>query len=109
MAEGGAVLLAGLQRFAEDVAERRTRVRRTILRDGLLLFGDLHRLDREVRLFRAVEADDHRIELLADLVTFGALFVAVEAQVGAVEEAGGALCASLDFGRVVDDRSVARR
>src|SRR3546814_8639951 len=103
MAEGGAVLLAGLQRFAEDVAERRTRVRRTVLRDGLLFFGDLHRLDREVRLFRAVEADDHRIELLADLVTLGALFVAVAAKVGALDEAGGAIVASLNFEAVVAD------
>src|SRR3546814_20607147 len=94
MAEGGSVLLAGLQRFAEDVAERRTRVRRTVLRDGLLFFGDLHRLDRDVRLFRAVEAGDNRIDLLADLVTLGALFVAVAAQAGAPDGPGGALTAS---------------
>src|SRR4029079_10863308 len=30
-----------LQRFAEDVSEARTRVRRTVLLDSLLLFGDL--------------------------------------------------------------------
>src|SRR3546814_2324214 len=97
------VLLAGLQRFAENVAERRTRVRRTVLHDGLLFFDDLHRLDLEVRLFRAVEADDHRIELLADLVTLGALFVAVAAKVGALDEAGGAIVASLNFEAVVAD------
>src|SRR5690606_28789098 len=89
--------------FAEDVAERRTRVRRTVLRDGFLLFGDLHRLDREVRLFRTVETDNHRVELLADLIAFGALFVAVAAKVGALDEAGGAIFAGLHFEAVVAD------
>src|SRR4051812_45465017 len=42
--------LGFLQRLAEDVAERCARIGRTILRHRLLLFGDLHRLDREVRL-----------------------------------------------------------
>src|SRR3569833_3175133 len=54
---GGFRLL--LQRLAQDVAEARPGVGAAVLRDGLLLLGDLHRLDREVRLFRAVEARDH--------------------------------------------------
>src|SRR5438046_366454 len=77
----GLVLLgAGLQRFAKDIAQRRTRIRRAILRDGLLLLGDLHRLDREVRFLGAIEAADQCIELLPDLEALGTLLVAVAAK-----------------------------
>src|SRR5690606_12258454 len=41
------LLLAVLERRAQDVAQRRTRVRRTIGCHGFLLFGDFQRLDRE--------------------------------------------------------------
>src|SRR3546814_2965488 len=58
---------ARLQRFAKDIAQRRARIGRTILLHRLLLLGDLHRLDREGRLLRPVEARHHRVELLADL------------------------------------------
>src|SRR3546814_862427 len=92
-----------LFRSAEDVAQRRTRIRRAILCDGLLLFGDLQRLDREVGFLRTVEADDHRVELLTDLIAFGALFVAVAAKVGALDEAGRTIVARLDFQPVVAD------
>src|SRR4051812_16380689 len=78
----GVALLEGL---AEDVAERRTRIRRTILRDRLLLLGDLHRLDREGRLLGAVEAAHHRIELLADLEPLGTLLVAVAAEIATLD------------------------
>src|SRR5690606_1159807 len=99
----GLALLARLQRLAKDVAERRTRIRGTILRNGLLLFRDLHRLDREVRLFRTIEASNHRVELLADLIAIGALFVAAAAEVGALDEAGRAIVACLHFKTVVTD------
>src|SRR3546814_6771790 len=53
----------------------------------------LQRLDREAGLLRAVEAGDHRIELLTDLIALGALFVAVAAKVRALdEEIGRASC-----------------
>src|SRR5690606_37087677 len=48
--EGEAGLFALLERLAEDVAERRTRVRGAVLLHSFLLFGDLACLDREVRL-----------------------------------------------------------
>src|ERR1700752_272587 len=75
------VLLTGLEGLAEDFAERRARVGRTVLRDSLLLFGELQRLDREGRLLGAVETGHHRVELLADLETLGALLVAIAAKV----------------------------
>jgi hypothetical protein len=55
------------------------------------------RLDREVRLLRTVETDDHRVELLADLEAVGTLLVAVAAKVAALDEAGGAVFAGLNF------------
>ena len=79
------------------------RIRRAVLRDRLLLFGDLQRLDREVRLLRAVEADDHRVELLADLEALRTLLVAVAAKVGALDEAGRAVVADLDLEPAVAD------
>src|SRR5690606_21541855 len=99
--QASAVLL--LQRFAEDVAEAGARIGRTILRDGFLLFGDLHRLDREVRLLRTIEADDHGIELLTDLEALGALLVAVAAEVGPLDETGGPILADLHFEPAVAD------
>ena len=67
------------------------------MRDRLLLFGDLQRLDREVGLLRAIEADDQCIEFLADLEAFRALLVAVAAEIGALDEAGRAIVANLDL------------
>ena len=78
---------ARLQRFAEDVAERRARIGRSVLRHSLLLFGDLHRLDREGRLLRTVDPGDLGIELLSDLEAFRTLFVAIAAKVGTLDEA----------------------
>src|SRR5688572_4385281 len=91
------ILLRLLQRLAEDIAQRRARIRRSILRDRLLFLGDLQRFHREIRLLRAVEADHHRIELLADLEALGALLVAVAAKVGALDEAGRSAVADLDL------------
>src|SRR5687768_11570020 len=90
-----AVLL--LQGLAENVAQARAGVRRPILGDGLLLFGDLERLDREVRLLRAVETGHHGIELLTDLETLRTLLVAVAAEVGPLDEASRAVVADLHF------------
>ena len=75
----------------------RAAVGRTVLRHRLLLFGDLQRLDREVGLLRPVEADDLGVELLADLEALRTLLVAVAAEVGALDEAGRAVVADLDF------------
>src|SRR6185436_13873911 len=82
-----AVLL--LQGLAEDVAKAGARIGRSILGDRLLFLGNLEGLDREIGLFRTIEADHHRVELLADLEALGALFVAVAAEIGALDEAGG--------------------
>src|SRR3546814_10474406 len=86
---------ARLQRFAKDIAQRRARIGRTTLLHRLLLLGDLHRLDREGRLLRPVEARHHRVELLADLEAFRTLLVAVAAEIGALDEAGRAVLARL--------------
>src|SRR6185312_10228669 len=58
------VLVAVLERGAQDVAQRRARIGRAVLRDGLLLFGDFQRLDRDLHLARLlVELDHPRIDL----------------------------------------------
>src|SRR5688500_20155164 len=85
-----------LQRLAEDVAEAGARIGRAVLGHRLLLLGDLQRLDREIRLLGAVEANHHRVELLADLEALGALLVAVTAEVRALDEAGRSVVADLD-------------
>jgi hypothetical protein len=66
------------------------------LRDRLLLLGDLKRLDGEVRLLGAVEANNHCVELLADLETLRTLLVAVAAKVAPLEEARRSVVADLD-------------
>src|SRR4051794_27902828 len=91
---GGLGLL--LERSAKDVAKRRTRIRRSVLRNRLLFLGDLKRLDGEVWLLRPIEADDHCVELLADLEAVGALLVAVTAKIAALDEAGDAVLTNLD-------------
>ena len=65
--------------------------------NGLLFFSQLERLDREVRLFRAVETGDHRIKLLTNLKAIRTLLVTVTAQVGALDEASCAIFACLYF------------
>jgi tRNA-dihydrouridine synthase B len=66
------------------------------LRHGLLFLGDLHCLNREVRLLRAIEADHHSVELLTDLEALRALLVPVTAKVAALDESGHAIVANLD-------------
>src|SRR6185312_3246297 len=78
---------------SQNIAERRTGVGRAILRDGLLLLGDLHRLDGEIGLLRTIEADHQSVELLPDLEPLGTLLVAVAAQIGALGEAGRTIVA----------------
>src|SRR6187397_3131113 len=92
-----------LQRLAEDVAGRRAQIRRAVLLDRRLLLGDLARLDREVGLLRAVEAGNHRVELLPDLEAVRSLLVAVAAEIRALDEAGRAVVARLHFETAVAD------
>src|SRR5690606_36961800 len=72
---------------AEDVAERRTRVGRAVGGHGLLLLGDLERLDGEADALRLlVVGDDAGIDLVALGEALGALVVAVAGEVGATDE-----------------------
>src|SRR6266850_4816311 len=65
--ESESSLVAVLQRGAKDVAQRRPRIGGAILRDGLLLFGDFQRLDRDLHLAGLlVELDYPRIDLFAN-------------------------------------------
>src|SRR5205085_3098957 len=88
--------LGFLEGSAEDVAKRRARIRRAILRDSLLLLGDLQCLHGEVRLLRSIESDHHCIQLLADLESLRTLLVPVAAKIASLDEAGGALVANLN-------------
>src|SRR5437588_1910828 len=73
-----AAVAACLQSRAENVAERRTRICRSILRDRLFLFGNFERFDRDGDLARAtIELRDPRVHLLADGKALGALIAAV--------------------------------
>src|SRR5580693_6665046 len=84
------LLLGGaLERGAENVAERRAGVGRTILGDRLLLLGDFERLDRDRHLVgAAVELGDAGIHLLADRKALGALLGAVAGKFRALDEGG---------------------
>src|SRR3546814_16965146 len=84
----GVFLACLVQRRAKDVTQRRARIRRAILRHGLLLLGDLHRLDRQSGLLRLVEAGHHRVELLAAVDTPRLLLVAIARQVRPPDETG---------------------
>src|SRR6202790_2262860 len=78
-----------LERGAENVAQRCPRIGRAVLRDGLLLFGDFQRLDRDLHLAGLlVELDHPRIYLFADGETLGALIGALARQFGALDEGG---------------------
>src|SRR3981081_2938709 len=92
-------LLVGalLERGAENVAQRRPRIGGAVLRDGLLLFGDFQRLDRDL-LFAGllVELDHPRIVLFTDGEPLGALVVAVARQFGALDEGGEVGAGDLD-------------
>src|SRR5690349_7085555 len=81
------LVAALLERLAENVAQGRARIGRTVLRDGFLLFGHFERLDRHLDLAGLlVELDHAGIDLLADGEAFGALVVAVTRELRALDE-----------------------
>src|SRR5229473_507941 len=81
----GALLECG----TENVAQRRPRIGGTVLRDGLLLFGDFQRLDRDLHLAGLlVELDHPRIDLFADGEALGALIGALTRQFRPLDEGG---------------------
>src|SRR5262245_44546228 len=64
------LLLALLERVAENVAQRCTRIGRAVLCDGFLLLSDFKRLDRDLHLAGLlVELDDASVNLFADRET----------------------------------------
>src|SRR4051812_11296979 len=92
------LLVAVLERGAEDVAQRRPRIGGAVLRDGLLLFGDFQRLDRDLHLAGLlVELDHPRIDLFADGETLGALIGALARQFGPLDEGGEVGAGDLNF------------
>src|SRR5271170_782107 len=96
--EGLLVATAVLERGAENVAQRRPRIGGAVLCDGLLLFGDFQRLDRDLHLAGLlVELDHPRIDLLADGEAVGTLVVAVTRQFGALDEGGEVGARDLDL------------
>src|SRR3954447_23367800 len=97
----GLLRFAVLERGAENIAQRRSRIGGAVLRDGFLLFGNFQRLDRDLHLAGLlVELDHAGIDLLADGKPFGALIVAVTGELGALDEGGevGARDLHLDAG-----------
>src|SRR5713226_3189636 len=87
--ESESLLVAVLERGAENIAQRRPRIGGAILRDGFLLFGDFQRLDRDLHLAGLlVELDHPRIDLFADGETLGALIGALTRQFGPLDEGG---------------------
>src|SRR5689334_16091117 len=99
--ESQSLLVAVLERSAEDVAQRRSRIGGAVLRDGFLLFGDFQRLDRDLHLAGLlVELDHAGIDLFADGETLGALIVAIAGQFRPLDEGGevGARDLHLDTG-----------
>ena len=61
------LLTLALERGAQNIAERRARIRRSVLRDRLLLLGDFERLDGDGDLLRAaIELDYAGIDFLAN-------------------------------------------
>src|SRR3954470_7043765 len=83
------LLVAVLERGAENIAERRTRIGGAVLSDGFLLFGHFQRLDRDLHLAGLlVELDDACVDLFTDREALGTLIVAVARQFGALDEGG---------------------
>src|SRR4051812_38342777 len=83
------LLVAVLERGAENIAERRTRIGGAVLSDGFLLFGDFQRLDRDLHLARLlVELDDACVDLFADREALGALIGALARKLGPLDEGG---------------------
>src|SRR5450631_3962012 len=85
----GLLVVALLERGTENVAQRRSRIGGAVLRDGLLLFGNFQRLDRDLHLAGLlVELDNPRIDLFADGETLGTLIGALARQFGPLDEGG---------------------
>ena len=77
------LVVALLERGAENVAQRRAGIGRAVLRDRLLLLGHFERLDRHATLWaRLVELGDAGVDLLADREALGALLGAVAGEFG---------------------------
>src|SRR6202165_3875894 len=94
----GLLVGALFERGAENVAQRRPRIGGAVLRDGLLLFGDFQRLDRDLHLAGLlVELDHPRIDLFADGETVGALIRALARQFGPLDEGGEVGAGDLDL------------
>src|SRR5260221_1127870 len=99
--ESVSLLVAVLERGAENIAQRRPRIGGAILRDGFLLFGDFQCLDRDLHLAGLlVELDYACIDLFADGETLGALIVAIAGEFRPLDEGGevGARDLHLDAG-----------
>src|SRR5467141_205243 len=85
----GLLVVSLLECGTENVAQRRPRIGGTVLRDGLLLFGNFQRLDRDLHLAGLlVELDHPRIDLFADGEALGALIGALTRQLGPLDEGG---------------------
>src|ERR1700761_2153549 len=92
------LLVAVLERGAQDVAQRRAGIGGAVLRDGFLFLGDFERLDRDLHLAGfLVELDHPRIDLFADGETFGALIGALTRQLGPLDEGGEVGTGDLDL------------
>src|SRR5580704_6504079 len=82
-------LALALERGAQNVAQRRARVGRAVLRDRFLLLGDFERLDGDGNaLAPAVELGDAGVDLLADGEAVGPLFGTVARQFRTLDEGG---------------------
>src|SRR5258705_2590935 len=100
----GLLVGALLERGAQDVAQRRSRIGGAVLRDGFLLFGYFQRLDRDLYLAGfLVELDHPRVDLFADGKTLGALVVAIARQLGPLDEGGEVGARDLDLDAAVLD------
>src|SRR5262245_22606224 len=83
----GRFFRGALERGAEDVAERRSRVGGAVLGDGFLLLCHFECLNRDLHLVgTAVELGDARVDLLPDRETLRPLLTAVARQLGAFDE-----------------------
>src|SRR5690606_33839674 len=98
------LLFAILEGSAQDVAQRCPGVRGAKLRHGLLLLGDLERLDGEGNALRLlVELGDAGIDLVALREALRTLVVAVAAQVGAADECRHLAVGELDLDATIVD------
>ena len=87
---GRARLLVAVQRGAQDIAQRRTRIRAAIGVDRFLFLGDLAGLDRQTQAAGlGIDIGDARIHLVAELEPLGTLVLTITGQV-VVEETDAA-------------------